>query len=281
MGGANEVTPERLLQVQEAYETVIEQDPPRRDGALAAICAGDEDLRREVERLLNLPVEAKDFLETPPPPLQTLNPSDSLAGKRAGAWRLIREIGRGGMGAVYLAERADDSFHKQVAVKIVSPAWGELVDRFRQEREILAALDHPSIARLLDGGATEDGLQYLVMEYVEGAPITEYCDQRKLSIDDRLKLFRRVCEAVQYAHRNLVVHRDLKPGNIFVNSDGAIKLLDFGIARLLRPEDQSSASQQTLHLMTIDYASPEQVRGDTITTSSDVYSLGVTLYKLL
>ncbi|HKQ73771.1 MAG TPA: protein kinase [Blastocatellia bacterium] len=277
------MTPERLLNVQKAYVAVAGLEPSRRAAVLADICAGDDDLREQVERLLDLREEAEGFLETPPPELRFAGSPDSFVGKRVGPWRLVSEIGRGGMGVVYQAARADDAFQKQVAVKMVwmAPGSAELVNRFRREREILAALDHPNIARLLDGGATEEGLHYLVLEFVAGMPITDYCNERRLSINDRLRLFRQVCEAVQYAHRNLVIHRDLKPGNIFVTADGSVKLLDFGIAKLLNLDDQSSASQQTLHLMTLDYASPEQVRGEAITTSGDIYSLGVTLYKLL
>lgn len=186
------MTPERLAQVQKAYDAVVEHEPARRGAILAEICAEDDELRAQVERLLNLREEAKDFFEAPLPELQPAGSPTAIAGMRAGPWQLLREIGRGGMGAVFLAERADDAFHKQAAVKIVSPVLGgaELVNRFRREREILAALDHPNIARLLDGGATEEGLHYLVMEYVEGTPITEYCNQHRLSVRDRLEIFR-------------------------------------------------------------------------------------------
>ena len=199
---------------------------------------------------------------------------------------MLREIGHGGMGQVYLAVRADDEYKKRVALKIVKRGMGtqNIVRRFRNERQILAGLDHPNIAKLLDGGTTEDGLPYFVMEYVEGKPITDYCDDRKLSTVERLKLFRQVCAAIQYAHQNLVVHRDIKPSNILVTDEGIPKLVDFGIAKLLNPDLSGLTLNPTataMRLMTPEYASPEQVRGENITTASDVYSLGVVLYELL
>jgi serine/threonine protein kinase len=188
------------------------------------------------------------------------------------------------MGTVYLAVRADHAFRKQVALKIVRPEAGskDVLRRFQRKREILATLGHSNIARLLDGGSTEDGLPYFVMEYVNGEPIDIYCDRHKLKVADRLELFRTVCAAVEYAHRNGIAHRDLKPGNILVSGEGTAKLLDFGIAKLLRvAEDETVYITRTgLHLMTPEYASPEQVRGEAITALSDVYSLGVILYEL-
>jgi serine/threonine-protein kinase len=203
------------------------------------------------------------------------------AERRIGPYKLIRELGRGGMGTVWLAARADEQFEKRVAVKVVRSADSEEVLRFfRRERQILAGLEHPHIARLLDGGTTDEGLPYFVMEHVEGVPIDRYCDEHQLTIPERLKLFEGVCAAVQHAHRSLVVHRDLKPGNVLVTQDGVPKLLDFGIAKLLSPE-VAGASHETVVAMTPDYASPEQVRGRAITTATDVYSLGVILYELL
>ena len=203
--------------------------------------------------------------------------------RRIGPYRILRELGHGGMGTVYLAARADEQFHKRVALKIIRAGAdsAEVVRHFKRERQILASLDHPNIAKLLDGGTTDDGLPYFVMEYIEGEPVLAYCDARALPIRDRLRVFRAVCAAVEFAHRNLVVHRDLKPGNILVAADGTPRLLDFGIAKLLNPELAGEAPTATSLAMTPGYASPEQIRGGRITTASDVYSLGVVLYELL
>ena len=201
--------------------------------------------------------------------------------RRIGSYFLHAELGRGGMGVVYLATRADQQYEKRVAIKLIHAGAGraEVVERFRRERQILASLDHPNIARLLDGGTTDEGLPYFVMEYIEGVTIAAYCDERRLGTRERLRLFRTVCSAVDYAHRNLVVHRDIKPGNILVTPEGVPRLLDFGIAKPIDPDAQSVSA--TAMAMTPAYASPEQVRGDSVTTASDVYSLGVLLYELL
>jgi serine/threonine-protein kinase len=205
---------------------------------------------------------------------------------RVGPYRLVREVGRGGMGSVYLAERDDDHYRQQVAVKILRRGLDtdELVRRFVAERQILATLQHPHIARLFDGGVTSDGRPYYVMEYVDGEHLDVYCDRRQLSIDARLALFCLVVRAVQHAHRNLVVHRDLKPSNVLVTADGEVKLVDFGIAKLLDPDaspDVVPLTRTGLRLMTPEYASPEQMRGACITTATDVYGLGLVLYELL
>jgi eukaryotic-like serine/threonine-protein kinase len=201
---------------------------------------------------------------------------------RIGAYRVVRELGHGGMGSVYLAVRADEEYEKKVALKLIrgGAANAEVIERFRRERQILASLDHPNVARLLDGGTTEDGLPYFVMEYIEGTPITDYCDDKRLSTFERLKLFRSVCSAVEYAHRNLIIHRDIKPGNILVTAEGVPRLLDFGIAKLVDPGGGPEAAA-TSTAMTPAYASPEQVRGEPISTASDVYSLAVLLYEIL
>jgi len=268
----------------------MDMRPAERAAYLAEACRDDEWVRAEAQALIVAYEAAGDFIEEPAfakvAGLSMDAPLTSAIGRRLGPYQIARELGRGGMGVVYLAVRADDEYHRQVAIKLAWPGQesGEMLRRFRQERQILANLDHPNIARLLDGGTTEDGLPYVVMEYIPGAPITDYCDEHKLNVTERLKLFLTVCAAAAYAHRNLVIHRDLKPSNILVTEDGALKLLDFGIAKLLTPDDQAELTALTCtgqRLMTPDYASPEQVRGEAITTVSDVYSLGVVLYELL
>ncbi|HNC99766.1 MAG TPA: serine/threonine-protein kinase, partial [Myxococcota bacterium] len=207
----------------------------------------------------------------------------SMAGRRIGPYRLTGELGEGGMGVVYLAERVDQAFEQKVAVKVLRRGLEstEMQARFRRERQILARLEHPNIARILDGGTTEDGVPWLGMELVDGEPIDQWCDQRRLSVDERLRLFQKVCAAVDYAHRNLVVHRDLKPSNILVTDAGEPKLLDFGIAKVLLEGSDLSETRSGPTAMTPRYASPEQVRGQSVTTASDVYTLGVILYELL
>lgn len=283
---------ERWQRVREVFHAAAELDRGRRDPFLDEACAGDGELRREVESLLASADEAEGFLEGAPAAAgiawDDADPEgpDPFAGRLIGHYRVLHRIGRGGMGVVYLAVRADDEYRKQVALKLLKPGMDseEIVRRFRTERQILAGLDHPNIARLLDGGTTAEGLPYFVMEYVEGRPILDFCAEQRLTTAERIELFRRVCEAVQFAHQNLVVHRDLKPSNVLVTAGGAPKLLDFGIAKLLNPELAGAglaATAASARPMTPDYASPEQVRGDRITTASDVYSLGVMLYELL
>jgi non-specific serine/threonine protein kinase/serine/threonine-protein kinase len=264
----------------------IELDASEREAWLAAVCAGDDELRGEVARLLSHQKAAANFMEESPLGglARRSREDESIVGRRVGPYLVVEEIGRGGMGAVYLARRADDQYESLVAVKVIKRGMDTdaVVRRFRNERQILATLGHPNIARLLDGGTTEDGRPYFVMEYVEGRPLTEYCDAKKLSVEGRLRLFLKVCSAVSYAHRNLVVHRDIKPGNILVSEEGEPKLLDFGIARLLDDADaEGNATATLLRAMTPEYASPEQVRGEPVTTATDVYSLGVLLYELL
>ena len=263
--------------------------PAEERAALFAQLGAEPALVAEVEELLALEDQAGGFIDEPL--FSFRQPAPELeAGRRLGPWRLLRPLGKGGMGTVYLAERADGAFELTVAVKVLNTGLDteELISRFEAERHILARLIHPNIARLLDGGTSEDGRPFLVMEYVEGEPIDEHCDRRRLSTRARLELFRAVCSAVQLAHQNLVVHRDLKPANILVTADGTVKLLDFGIAKLLapQPDDAQIHTAQTFARLggaplTPRYASPEQVRGEPITTASDVYSLGVVLYELL
>ena len=290
----NPMTPERWQQVKAVFEEALERAPGERAAFLDQACRDDDALRREVDSLLASHDDAPGFLDEPLA-LDVLPPSgdDGAArtGRRIGAYRLVREIGHGGMGAVYLAERADGQFQQQVAVKFIRHGIDSatLRRRFRTERQILARLEHPNIARLIDGGVSDDGLPYLAMEYVEGTRIDAYCDAQHLSTNERLRLFLAVCEAVHYAHQNLVVHRDLKPSNILVTESGAVKLLDFGIAKLLDdkddatqpPVDEVPLTRTGMRVMTPEYASPEQVRGEPVTTASDVYALGIILYELL
>ena len=231
--------------------------------------------------------QAGNFIETPAlgSVTEVIFDHEELipAGEKIGVYRIIREIGRGGMGAVFLAERADEQFKKYVAIKILKRGMDSyvLLRYFRGERQILASFDHPNIARVFDGGNTKSGLPYFVMEYVEGKEIDQYCDEQNLSITQRLDLFQQVCAAVSYAHRHSVIHRDIKPSNIFVTKDGVPKLLDFGIAKILQTEGEVEATATGVHMMTLEYASPEQAQGLSVTTLSDVYSLGVVLYELL
>ncbi len=273
------MTPERWREAQRIFHEARERPPEERRSFVARAAADDTELAAEVVSLLAADEAAGGFLEVPaepPEPPRT----------RAGPWRIVREIGHGGMGTVYLGERADGPFRKTVAVKIVRRGMDTeaVLRRFRQERQILAGLEHPNIARLLDGGNTDDGLPYLVMEHVEGEPLTAWCARRSLDVPARLTLFRTVSSAVQFAHQNLVVHRDLKPGNILVTADGTPKLLDFGVAKLLNTDLAGGTRDLTVAgggAFTPEYASPEQIRGERITTASDVWSLGVILYELL
>lgn len=282
------MTPEELGRIREIYEQVLPMSAAGRQMHLDRECARQPDIREGVERLLEARESVPAWLERPavgaaPPFVPTALPP--MEGRHLSGYTLVREIGRGGMGAVYLAERSDETFHRRAAIKLVFPPAhsATVLARFQQEREILASLDHPNIAKLLDAGVTGEGWPYFVMEYVDGQPIHRWCDERKLNINQRLELFRGVIDAVRYAHRHLVVHRDLKPGNIFVTGEGVVKLLDFGIAKVLVPnQDGKAPATETLAaMMTPEYASPEQVNGAAITTLTDVYSLGVVLYELL
>ncbi len=279
------MNPERWKHVREIFENAMAVQAAERDGYLDVACSGDPELRAEVESLLRSHEQAGSvFLAKPAADLSSglSGPAThpNWAGRRIGVYRIVAEIGHGGMGEVYRAVRADGQYEKEVAIKLVRGGdSSELLERFLHERQILASLDHPNIARLYDGGTTDDGVPYLVMELIEGTPIDLYCEQNHLSINARLRLFTDVCAAVQYAHQRLVIHRDIKPGNILVTKDGIPKLLDFGIAKFLDPT--SGAEATLVRPMTPEYASPEQIRGEPITTASDVYSLGVVLYKLL
>ena len=279
------MNPERWQHVREILDKAIALPPNERESFLGQSCAGDAELRAEVESLLRSHDQAGSvFLNYPAADLKRAIPEPdrpSRVGRRIGVYQIVEEIGHGGMGEVYRAVRADGQYDKQVAIKLVRVGLDTafVLERFRYERQILASLDHPNIARLHDGGTTEDGIPYLVMELIEGTPIDQFCDRHDLDIPERLQLFMQVCSAVQYAHQRLVIHRDIKPSNILVTADGVPKLLDFGIAKILDP----SAGVETTMVrpMTPEYASPEQIRGEAITTATDVYSLGVVLYRLL
>ena len=273
------MTPERWGRIRELLHQAAAQDAPGRAEFLRIQCGDDLDLRAVVERLLAALARSGSFLE----PRET--PEAAPAGSRIGPYLILERAAQGGMGTVYRAIREDD-YRQQVALKLVKRdiETDFLLERFRQERQALALLNHPNIARLLDGGTTADGRPYLVMEWVQGLPITDYCARRKLPLKERLQLFQNVCRAVAHAHANLVVHRDLKPSNIFITDDGEPKLLDFGIAKILSPGAESGAAAATMTgawALTPDYASPEQVRGEPITTATDIYSLGAVLYELL
>lgn len=278
------MTPERWQRMDSLYDAAAEMEAADRARFLAEQCADDESLRRELEAMFD--GRGSDFTEIVGSVAAVAFESDRWTGRRMGPYRIVRAIGRGGMGAVFLAVRDDDEYKKEVAVKTLKFDAGDpaMLSRFRHERQILAHLEHPNIARLLDGGTTPEGTPYIVLEYVAGVPINEYCEEQGLSIDQRLKLFRQVCDAVQYAHQHLVVHRDLKPANILVTPEGAPKLLDFGIAKLLTTGDLDSDEPATATgamLLTPDYSSPEQVRGAEISTATDIYSLGAVLYQML
>ena len=274
--------------VQHIFLAVADLAPAERTVRLEELCRGDAALLAEVESLLR--AESGDGTALAPTlraaiqtEAESLLAGQRIEGSRLGAYRVIREIGRGGMGSVYLASRADQEYESDVAIKVVRPGFDTdfILRRFRRERQILARLHHPNIARLFDGGTTENQLPYLVMEYINGSHITNYAAEHRLSVKDRLRLFLPVCSAVEYAHRAFIVHRDLKPGNILVDATGTPKLLDFGISKLLHSEPRDPNDTQDSVMATPDYASPEQIVGDPVTTASDVYSLGAVLYELL
>src|SRR6201991_3012493 len=288
------MTPERWQKVEEIFQAAVELLPEERARYIAQVCANDTTLRRDVESLLSQHDSAGELLDQPfygnteMSVLESfVEEEDPMLGRRLGSYRIEREIGRGGMGAVYEASRADNEFNKRAAIKLVKRGMDTdfILRRFRKERQILAALDHPHIAGLLDGGTTEDGLPYFVMEFIEGQPLYSYCDSNNLNVTERLNLFRSICDAVHYAHQKQVVHRDIKPSNVLVTSEGVPKLLDFGIAKLLNPQLAGDITHDptatAMRLMTPEYASPEQVQGAPTTPTTDVYSLGVLLYELL
>jgi serine/threonine protein kinase len=280
------MTPEQWRRVGELFHEALEVPPDEREAWAYQASSSDREVHQELLSLLESDrVAAGGFVEGQVKSA-VVSMFDASAGaqRRVGPYRMLRELGSGGMGTVYLAERDDEQYQIKVAIKLVRPGMDTqvILHRFRRERQILARLQHPNIARLLDGGSTEDGRPYIVMEYIDGVPITEYAKARVLSIPERLGHFLDVCSAVEYAHQHFVVHRDLKPGNILISATGTAKLLDFGICKLLLSEAPATDTDAaTLRMLTPEYASPEQVRGDPVTTASDIYSLAAVLYELL
>jgi non-specific serine/threonine protein kinase/serine/threonine-protein kinase len=274
---------ERWRRLEDLFHAMLAVPPEQRAAALSDACGDDRDLRAEVEQLLQADAQASAFVGGASADLGRIAATVVPVSDQIGAYRVVRELGRGGMGSVLLGERADAQFDMRVAIKLIKRGMDSdaVLARFRHERQILAGLEHPYIARLLDGGTTKEGLPYFVMEHVDGIPIDEYCRTHKLSVDARLNLFQQVCAAVAYAHQHLVVHRDIKPSNILVTAEGVPKLLDFGIAKITEGDDDAQATAFAAQAMTPQYASPEQLRGERITTVSDVYALGVLLYELL
>ncbi|MGH9409422.1 MAG: serine/threonine-protein kinase, partial [Vicinamibacterales bacterium] len=267
--------------VKAVAAAALDLEPDRRRAFIEETCGHDSRLCEEVLALLESADAAAGLFETP---AGVADQVETAAPSHLGPYRIVRELASGGMGSVYLAERDDGQFHQRVAIKIVRGGFASafLMERFREERRILASLEHPNIARLLDGGTTADGLPYVVMEFIEGEPIDRFCVRRAVLLNERLAIVRQVCAAVQYAHQHLVIHRDIKPGNILVADDGTPKLLDFGIAKLLDADTGTEVSpQMTLRVMNPESASPEQVLGQPVTVAADVYALGVLLYRLL
>jgi serine/threonine protein kinase/tetratricopeptide (TPR) repeat protein len=282
------MTPERWKEIKAVLGQALELEPSQRAAYMDQAGAKDPSLRAEVDRLLAADQNAGDFFCETMTQLVAGPESGvgipSRIGQRIGAYKIVEAIGEGGMGTVYRAVRDDAQYKKEVAIKLIHTGQDSafILSRFRNERQILASLDHPNIARLLDGGTTDDGAPYFVMELIEGQAVDEYCDHRRLSTRDRLRVFLQICAAVQFAHQRLVIHRDIKPGNILVGADGAPKLLDFGIAKLLdTAAGGEDATMTVFRALTPGYASPEQIKGEPITTASDVYSLGVVLYELM
>jgi len=273
--------------VQELFEQALNLESSKRELFLKTECGENNDLYNEVSSLLEADEELHPVLSKKASEIINSEEKINFIGQNIGSYKIVEEIATGGMGTVFLAERSDGFFEQKVALKVVKPGLSTIpiIRRFQHERQILANLHHPNIARLYDGGVTEDRRPFFTMEFVDGIPIDEYCDKKKLTINERLKLFIKVCETVQYAHNNLVIHRDLKPNNILIQKDGNIKLLDFGISKVLSAESETSdiptITQAEINLLTPEYSSPEQIKNSNISVSTDVYSLGLILYKLL
>ncbi|MBX7169598.1 MAG: serine/threonine protein kinase [Pyrinomonadaceae bacterium] len=282
------MNPTRWAKISEIVENALKKDKVERSNYLTQVCGEDTGLREEIESLLSFEnIDQTDVFEKNQ--LNALIFGDesklpnNFIGKQIGKYKLIKLIGEGGMGAVFLAERTDGEFEQQVAVKLLKQGFVSKIalTRFISERQILARLHHRFIAQLIDGGTTAEGVPYLVMEYIEGLPLLDYCQQNNLDLKERLEIFQKICSAVQYAHQHLVIHRDLKPSNILVTEDGSPKLLDFGISKLVTQDGDTIQTQTEFRALTPAYASPEQIKGDTISTATDVYSLGIILYELL
>jgi eukaryotic-like serine/threonine-protein kinase len=275
---------DRWNRIDEIFNRALDTEPSARAAYLDAATVGDTELREQVEQLLRAHSTRIPLLDDGPRSLvPMLSATDDEAPRRIGPYRILRTLGHGGMGVVYLAEREDADFHNVVALKCLPPglATAGMAQRFRRERRILATLTHPHIAQLHDGGLTDSGEPFFVMEYVDGEPIDRYCDRNRLSVRQRLSLFATVCEAVQFAHAHFVVHRDLKPANVLITADGRVKLLDFGIAKLLGDDDASAGITAVTRVLTPEYASPEQVLGEPVTAASDVFALGLLLFELV
>ena len=282
------MNPTRWAKISEIIESALDKAETERSAYLTQVCGEDTDLRQEIESLLSF--EGGDSIklfENNQVANKWFNENDKLPnnfiGKQIDKYKTIELLGEGGMGAVFLADRTDGEFEQQVAIKLLKQGFVSKIalSRFVSERQILARLHHQFIAKLLDGGTTDEGLPYLVMEYIEGLPLLEHCNQNNLDLKARLELFQKICSAVQYAHQHLVIHRDLKPSNIMVTEDGSPKLLDFGISKLVSQDSDTLQTQTEFRALTPAYASPEQIKGDTISTTTDVYSLGIILYELL
>ena len=274
-----QLTAERWRRVKAIASEALDRPGDARDEYVASVCGADEWLKTEVLSLLRSTDAATPFFEGP----AGFSSPSLNAGARIGGWRVMKPLGHGGMGSVHLAERVEAGFQQQAALKLIRGGFadGVVLQRFRDERQILASLEHPNIARLIDGGTTADGVPYVALEYIEGVPIDVHCEAHDLNVTARLELFRQVCSAVHYAHQRLIVHRDIKPSNILVGNDGAPKLLDFGIAKLIDPTIERDRTHTMWRVATPENASPEQLTGGTITTATDVYGLGILLYRLL
>ncbi len=279
------MTPERWREIQALFDAAVERSEGERDAFLLRACGDDAELRTEVDALLRADAIGSSVLDDTADRALGLATALPEAGARVGAYELLERLGAGGMGEVFAARRAEGGFEQRVAVKLIRAGAdsAQVAARFARERQILAGLSHPHIARLLDGGATDDGRPYFVMEHVSGSPIDAYCDAVAAGLSFRLRLLADVCAAVHHAHQCQVIHRDLKPDNIFVTADGSVKLLDFGIARVVDPEEGVAVAMTDprQRVLTPQYAAPEQVRGEPVTAATDVYALGVLLYRLI